>query len=654
MLCVFGQTDKLFASNGDHILKATRAIITKEDNADYYIDVEAPLSEVGWLKEGRILAADTPWGRQGFRLTNPKTRTNKIVIKGRHVYFDSENYVISDSYVVNKNGNEAINHLNNAVDQTSPFTVSSDIVNTVDSARIVRKTLREAFDILVERWGGHLDRDNFNVALRQIIGQDRGVVIRYAKNLTGLTIEENWNHVVTKIMPVGRDGIKLPEEYLYSDIQYEIPYTKVVKIEQNLDGDEYPDEESYEAALVEDLRRQGQAYLAEHVLPECTYTVKASLQNVADVGDVIRVVHPKIPVDLLTNVTAVKWNCLTQRYESVTFGTKSRKLSSLNTNIEAMKDRINVQYEQARDELSRKLIDATSKIWGAMSDSHVIYDGDKILVVDKLPKEEAKNCILINAGGIGFSQTGINGEFRSAWTIDGTMDMNAINVLNLTADMIKTGTLDASLVTIKNLVKAINETTGDEKILGSRVDINGDSVTSVVEKITKTQQSTPMKSVIQYAQGSSQTTAPSSGWSSTAPTREDGKYIWQKSVSTLGDGSIVESDPVCISGFDGSDGEDAVTLRIDSSRGTVFKNSAVSTVLSAVIYKGSQRITDAATMKQVFGASAYLEWSWQKMDEAVFGTILSTDSRIGDGGFTLTLSPDDVDTKAVFMCQLKD
>jgi hypothetical protein len=99
-------------------------------------------------------------------------------------------------------------------------------------------------------------------------------------------------------------------------------------------------------------------------------------------------------------------------------------------------------------------------------------------------------------------------------------------------------------------------------------------------------------------------------------------------------------------------GEDATTLRIDSSRGTVFKNSAVSTVLSAVIYKGSKRITDITALKAEYGDSAYLEWSWQRMGENAFGTIVSTDSRIGNGGFTFTLSPDDVDTKVVFMCQL--
>lgn len=93
-------------------------------------------------------------------------------------------------------------------------------------------------------------------------------------------------------------------------------------------------------------------------------------------------------------------------------------------------------------------------------------------------------------------------------------------------------------------------------------------------------------------------------------------------------------------------------LRIESSRGTVFKTDRVATVLSVVLYHGKQRITDSATMKQVFGDKAYLQWKWQRLDDESFGILSSSDSRFGDNGFTFTLSPDDVDTKVTFMCEL--
>lgn len=154
---------------------------------------------------------------------------------------------------------------------------------------------------------------------------------------------------------------------------------------------------------------------------------------------------------------------------------------------------------------------------------------------------------------------------------------------------------------------------------------------------------------ILYASGESPSTAPATGWSATPPEHQEGRYVWQKTVTTYVNGTTTKSPPVNISG---ADGEPATVLRIDSSRGTVFKNNLVSTTLSAVIYRGPERITDMTGLRRVFGAGAYLQWSWQRLDEDRFGVISADDSRIGAGGFSLTLSPEDVDTKVTFMCEL--
>ena len=102
----------------------------------------------------------------------------------------------------------------------------------------------------------------------------------------------------------------------------------------------------------------------------------------------------------------------------------------------------------------------------------------------------------------------------------------------------------------------------------------------------------------------------------------------------------------------GRDGQDATVLRIDSSRGTVFKNSEVSTTLTVAVYHGDLRITTREALVAAFGPGAYLEWSWQRMDDQAFGVISASDSRIRDDGFSLVLTPVDVDTKATFQCKL--
>jgi hypothetical protein len=244
---------------------------------------------------------------------------------------------------------------------------------------------------------------------------------------------------------------------------------------------------------------------------------------------------------------------------------------------------------------------------------------------------------------------------------------------------------------------------------------------SALETLSKTSNKMIVSVDIVFAQSLSPTTPPTVGWQTVAPTWDDGVYMWQKTVTTYANGSIEETDPICLSGAvgqtgkgvkginelyyssesatelidgewslespawqegryiwtksvtyytdmtstettpictsgqkgqNGADGEDATLLRIDSSKGTVFKNSNVSTVLSVTIYRGKERITDIDKLHEVFGQNAYLEWSYQRLDEDRYGVMLATDSRLSKDGFELTITPDDVDVKVNFVCEL--
>ena len=97
---------------------------------------------------------------------------------------------------------------------------------------------------------------------------------------------------------------------------------------------------------------------------------------------------------------------------------------------------------------------------------------------------------------------------------------------------------------------------------------------------------------------------------------------------------------------------DSAVLRIDSSRGLVFKNNLISTILTVTVIRGGDPITNIVDLQAAYGPGAYLEWSWKRLDDSDFGVLSSADSRISQGGFALTVSPADVDTKVVFMCTL--
>ena len=93
-------------------------------------------------------------------------------------------------------------------------------------------------------------------------------------------------------------------------------------------------------------------------------------------------------------------------------------------------------------------------------------------------------------------------------------------------------------------------------------------------------------------------------------------------------------------------------LQIESSKGTVFKNDQVDTLLSITIYRGSDRITDIKTLREKMGDNVYLQWKWKRLNDDDYGIISADDPRIGQNGFTFTLSPQDVDTKVTFLCEL--
>ena len=156
----------------------------------------------------------------------------------------------------------------------------------------------------------------------------------------------------------------------------------------------------------------------------------------------------------------------------------------------------------------------------------------------------------------------------------------------------------------------------------------------------------------EYAVSDSPTTPPTSGWSKKTPEYVAGVYVWRRNVSTYGSGYTVVGEPALITGNDGQSGEDATVLRIDSTRGTVFKNNSMSTVLNVSIYRGSERITDSTGLRAVFGPGSYLQWYWQKIDESEFGIISSSDEMLSNDGFSLTISADKVDAKITFMCEL--
>lgn len=113
-----------------------------------------------------------------------------------------------------------------------------------------------------------------------------------------------------------------------------------------------------------------------------------------------------------------------------------------------------------------KIDNATNWLTGA--DGYVIAVKDdngtwkEILFLDTPSAETAKNVLRINTNGIGFSTNGVNGPYRNAWTIDGSLVAGFITTGVLTANLIKAGVLQSL-----NGATSINMETGEASLTGS-------------------------------------------------------------------------------------------------------------------------------------------------------------------------------------------
>ena len=236
-----------------------------------------------------------------------------------------------------------------------------------------------------------------------------------------------------------------------------------------------------------------------------------------------------------------------------------------------------------------------------------------------------------------------------------TITANEILSGTITGDKIAAATIEGSNIKAGTITTSnVSADFGKTLDLSSNTGINL-RVERINSDIDEIRSAAVAEVLVQYALSTSSTVAPTTGWQTDAPAWEDGKFMWQRTVTTYADGETETSSATCLTGATGATGaagEAATTLRIESSRGTVFKRDDVSTILSVIIYNGSQRITNITALRAKFGSTAYLQWKWRRRDDSGYGTISASDSRISGSGFSFTVTTADVDANVTFMCEL--
>ncbi|MED2030509.1 phage tail spike protein, partial [Bacillus thuringiensis] len=480
MITLYKPNETDFTHNGIGALDKNiyNATVEEELNGLFLFSFSYPLFAPRGLEiEGMsIIKVPTPDGEQLFRVAAPKVSMGEITAQCYHIFYDLTENLIEDIFAETTNGNGAMNRMSAGCQYKHPFQFYSDVPK-IASARIVRKNPVEALldssqdNSFVNRWGGELKRDNFDVKMLLNRGMDRGVVIRHKKDLLGYEGNVDWKSPITRIMPQGFDGLFLPEKYVDSPLINKYPHPKIKVVEfkhikaaigENADDeDAVPLEEAYRL-----LRQAAKDMFAIQKVdqPKANYNVKFQelsqteeykdykhLQSVY-MADTVTVEHQEDGIDIKAKVIAYKYDPIKKEYLDITIGNFKESFTDVSGRVDLVQEELSNMPGSILDAAKAN---ATSLINSGFG-GHVRVYPNRILIMDTNDEKSAKKVWQWNLNGLGYSSTGVNGPYGTAITSDGRIVADFITAGTLSGNLVQGGEITGATLRTSDSVNYVN------------------------------------------------------------------------------------------------------------------------------------------------------------------------------------------------------
>ncbi len=338
--------------------------ISWKDNGAFTLEFKYPLfAKHGFeIENSSIIRANDPEGSNLFFVYKITPSMGYVSVLCYQISYKLAFNSIEDTNIVNKSGQNALAQMSNSTQYPHSFTFHSDIQTTATS-RVVRKNPIEFLldsgldNSFINRWGGHIVRHNFNIAMNSAYGSNKGYTIRHRKDLKGYEAEFDESTVITRVRPVGYDGLLLPEIYVDSELieAYTEPRIQQIEYSEVKVKTKDSDEEGFstkELAYAE-LRRLANLEFSENKVDQPDFSAKVEFVNLKDTqeykdlkslkqilpGDTVKVIHEEDNFNIEAQMVEYKWNPLNNYYISITLGnyTKSFTSTVVNTQNEISK-----------------------------------------------------------------------------------------------------------------------------------------------------------------------------------------------------------------------------------------------------------------------------------------------------------------------------
>ena len=472
MIEVYLKTNTNYEMNGDMPLEPSNC---SYKSREYLLTIEHPFDK---LERWKFLEYENVIKAEGklYRIFNVVKSLDYITAYARPIFFDLIDTILLDVRPTNKTGQQALEDILKG----TGFKAHSNISN-VSTAYYIRRNIVEAIlgddeNSFLNRWGGEVYLDNFDIYINDKIGADNGVRVEFGYNLN--EIEENINieEVATRIIPMGFDGLMLEGDTPWIDSllidKYVNPKMRVVKFDDVKVKESETDEEGFntiEEARAELIKRCNKLYEEGIDKPQVNY--KIDMINLANTtayksyidlvkvgeGDAVTCYVKALDINVKTRVIDFEKDLITGDYIYLELGSSQcdffNKQADIQNKVESI---LNGNGTVKGDKISG-VINALDTKFQAMRDVAQPQQVRAMIFEDRVEDSPTFGCLAIGTMGFEIASSFKPGtkvwDFRTFGTGQGFV-----------ADCITTGILRAILLESLNGNTTIDLGNGKVKI----------------------------------------------------------------------------------------------------------------------------------------------------------------------------------------------
>lgn len=350
MIQCYEKDNTNYDTNGDITLLPTQCELSTEINGAWELTMSHPIDDEGrwkYLSEEAVISAPTFQGdHQLFRIDKCVKTDSSVEVTAYPIFFDSaDDCFLMDVRPTQKSGQEALDIMTAG----SIYSGQSDIT-TGGTAYFVRRNLMDAINgedepTFTQIWGGEILYDNHTVIINERIGSNKGLEIRYGKNMESVSSTVDMSNVVTRIVPVAYNGRTMSGNTPWVDSEniskYAKIYTREVKFEDVKLAEDANEDDAENGIIV----CQNQEALDEALTQKCEdmYAAGADLPTVSievnmidlqytdqykdfadlvsvGLGDDVACYNYKLGITTTARVIKLTWDCIRNRSAGMTLG----------------------------------------------------------------------------------------------------------------------------------------------------------------------------------------------------------------------------------------------------------------------------------------------------------------------------------------------